>query len=212
MITKIAAGFGLVMLAAMPAVADGYETGHYQHSGPSPLQPHAEYVPPAAHTTYERDVQVTRFHSPAPTTSCASCCYTTCSTPVAEPTHYSPPAVTKTYTRTYTRLAPPDCYHPNTGTHTYHGSTSSYQTAPTYSSSDTYYDGASYGYESDYAYDEGYYAGGEVYDENSVVWSSGGEGAYYETGPIYDSGYNYNVGTHNDRDRAWAHYDHGWKH
>ena len=84
---EILTGAVLAAAFALPASADGYETGYastskYSHHGTSgyvttPVQP-------------------------------ACCC---CANRVHTTTYVTEPVVTNRYTRTYTRLAPPDCYH-----------------------------------------------------------------------------------------------------
>lgn len=158
---------------ALPALADGYATtSTYSHHGS------AGYVTaPAA----------------------SSCCC--CAKRVHATTYVTAPVVTNRYTRTYTRLAPPDCYHTD---HTGHAHTQ--YTTSSVQSSQSYYAQSSYA-QSSYG-QSGYATGGEAYGEGYYDDAYYGDeyydDGYYEAAPAY--GY-----VHADREDPWAHYDGGWK-
>ena len=194
MLRTIVAGLGLAAGLALPAAADGYQT--YSVS---------------PQTSYERGVQVTRTY-PTQSACQTSCCYSACSRPTHTRTYVTKPVVTRTYTSSYTRLAPPDCYHPGTSTHDHSAHSSrSYVTSQassgTYQQPSAYISGNSYAHDYDAAHaGDGYDSYYDGYDE---VYDDGG---YYEPQSYADDyGYAYNVAIHDDRDRAWAHYDHGWR-
>lgn len=163
----ILTGAMMAAATAMPAFADGYATT----------------------TTYSH--QATSGYTTAP--AAPSCCC--CANRVSTRTYVTQPVVTKRYVRTYTRLAPPDCYHTDHTGHAHTAYSGSYESNQSYTASSAYAEsgyatgGAVYG---EGAYDDAYY-GDEYYDDG-----------YYEPAPAY--GY-----VHADREDPWAHYDSGWK-
>ena len=158
-------GAGFVAaLFVMPAAADGY-----RHSAPA--------------TSYGYDRQTAA--SPACVTSC--CCGHQVRT-------YTTAPVVRHYTKTYTRLAPPDCYH--TGDAGYGSYASGYETGSSYSTSrattryayEDRYDHAGVG---TYAYEDGYYAEDDY-----------GDAGYYRPYPATSYGAELSL----DRENPWNGY------
>lgn len=170
---------GLLALAAFPAMADGYRNAPPPNRGPEALTPQERE---ASRESEVHVVKIIRETAPAYTSSACCCCQ-----PVTygHHTYTTEPVVTRRYTRTYTRMAPPDCGHD--GHHRHHGHHAHHR--------DAYYPPHQASAYSERAYAE------PIYEENSVIWSSGGR----ETmPPAYGA-------VHNDRAEPWAHYDRGWR-
>lgn len=173
-------GLGAGLLAALPAAADGYADRTYT-KGPSALSPHEKEV---------RVVTVERSSEKHAETGC----YTSCCCYQRGATYTTEPVVTRRYTRTYTRLAPPDCSHAGTTVSYYEGQ---------------HGDGGHHGHHSHGAHHS------YSYDSRSSHSHSGGATSYYRSSPTYSYAprretYSYSA-QHLDRGKAWAHYDHGWK-
>jgi len=101
----ILTGAGLLAAAVLPAFADGYRNAPPPNPGPAPLSPHETRV---HHPDKEvHVVRIRREVEPAYTvsSSCGCCC-----APASYSRSYTTePVVVRTYTRTYTRMAPPSC-------------------------------------------------------------------------------------------------------
>ncbi|WP_300376174.1 hypothetical protein [Henriciella sp.] len=124
-------GLGLTVISALPAFADGYENAPPPNPGPEPLSPHEQET-----HYYDRDVYVERAPSTVTYTSSACCC---CAPVTYGRTYVTEPVTVRRYTRTYTRIAPPDCYHTHShghGHHEYHHE--SYDRDVSYYSSEAY--------------------------------------------------------------------------
>ncbi|MEQ9317072.1 MAG: hypothetical protein RLN72_14555 [Henriciella sp.] len=177
-------GLGAGLLAALPAAADGYADRTYT-KGPSALSPHEKEV---------RTVTVHRTYDVQPPTHC----YSGCGHYQRGATYTTAPVVTQRYTRTYTRLAPPDCYH----------------TAPTVTYTQTYHGhGAHHGHHGHgahhtYTYDSAH-SGASSYGYTGGVTSFQRGSTTYSYAPRART-YSYGA-QHLDRGKAWSHYDHGWK-
>ena len=169
----------LTALFALPAAADGYATPRPTTAAPSPLNPH------------EKQVRIVKIHKES-TGHGYTGCPSSCGSYNHSRTYMTEPVVTRRYTRTYTRLAPPACSHSGGYHHPHH--------YPGYHSSHSYDSARSYSYSTPNQH--GHHA-----------YSSGGSTAYHGSSyraPRYTYSYTQAV-PHTDRDKAWAHYDDGWK-
>lgn len=114
----ILAGAGLLAAAALPAVADGYRNAPPPNPGPAPLSPHEAQI-----RYPEKEVQVVRIHREVePSYTVSSACGCCCAPAAYSRSYTTEPVVVRTYTRTYTRMAPPSCgyspaYHHQDGGH-----------------------------------------------------------------------------------------------
>lgn len=197
-------GLGLVALLALPAMADGYETGKKAQRGPAPLAPHAKHV-----EVHKIEVQPPHMRQQACVTSC---CYSACPTISYGRTYVTEPVVTRQYTRTYTRMAPPDCVHTSSSYYAphyrEHHSTHDHHSHEKYHS--RHHGQADYGrsYTTTVQPARPAYPSGPVYEEDTVIWESSAGQRHQGYRPAQTS---YHQPQHLDRGQAWAHYDHSWK-
>ncbi|MEE2879498.1 MAG: hypothetical protein VX593_10875 [Pseudomonadota bacterium] len=178
---SILIGASLMLVAALPAVADGYQDAPPPERGPAPLSHHSDHD----YRHHQKEVRVVRVHRDAHAphvshSACGCCC-----APVSYSRSYTTePVVVRTYTRTYTRMAPPACSHGSAhGHHGHHGHAShhshhhemvEYDGGAHTHDYDSYHDGR---YEHDRWHDSrlryrGPHGDGPDYGENRITWTS----------------------------------------